>query len=347
MQTDHGYNATPVWTALGGSLANRVPATRSGILALRLLDPLLLALSWIAVARAFGWRAACVALLYWGTNHPAQFGWTGGSFLRQGWLAASVTALCALRGGRPAAAGALFGAAIALRIFPAFIALAFAIQALARMARLRRLELARDHRRLLAGALASLAALIAFSFAAGGGAPAWQAFVANSRTHLATPLRNSVGLATVVSYVPSAAPARDPASEDPYASWKQAKRQAAESRRWLFASLLGGYALLLARVALREPDWVVGVLGLGLVTLAADLTCYYSAGLLGFGLLWLRRESIGVALCLLAASGWWIADTGRPLDEVFTGISLASVLFVLFATLQLARRGAGCGAEAR
>ena len=73
---------------------------------------------------------------------------------------------------------------------------------------------------------------------------------------------------------------------------------------------------------------MVGVLGVGLVTMAAELTCYYSAGLLAFGLLWPRRPSIGIALCALSAAGWWIAGSGREWDEVFTGISLASVAFV-------------------
>ena len=334
IQTDHGYNATPVWTALGGSLASRFPASDRSILALRLIDPLLLAGMWAAVTLTFGWRAACVAALYWGTNYPAQYGWTGGSFLRQGWLVGTVTALCALRRGRPATAGALLAVAIALRIFPVFVAAAIASKALAQMIQRRRLQLATDHRRLLAGALAAGSALFAFSLAAGGGARAWGEFIVDSQAHLATPLRNYVGLATVVSYDPDASSAHtlDRAQDDPYAAWKEARRSAAAERRWIFLALLGGYLALLVSVAVRKEDWVVGVLGMGLVIMAAELTCYYSAGLLAFGLLWPRRPSIGVALCGLSALGWWIAGSGREWDEVFTGISLASVLFIVWAT---------------
>jgi hypothetical protein len=337
IQTDHGYNATPVWTALGGTLANLAPASDRSILALRLIDPLLLAAMWGAVAFAFGWRAACVAALYWGTNYPAQYGWTGGSFLRQGWLVGSVAALCALRRGRPATAGALLAAATLLRIFPIFVAAALVLKALVGMFQQRRFQLLPDHRRLLAGALAAGAALFAFSLAAGGGARAWGEFIADSRAHLATPLRNYVGLATVVSYDPGASSAqtRDRAQDDPYAAWKEARRSAAAERRWIFLGLLGGYLALLARAAARNEDWVVGALGMGLVTMAAELTCYYSAGLLVFGLLWPRRPSIGVALCGLSALGWWIAGSGREWDEVFTGISLASVLFIVWATALL------------
>jgi len=339
MQTDHGYNATPVWTALGGSLANRVPASDLGILALRLIDPLLLAAMWGAVTFAFGWRAACVAALYWGTNYPAQYGWTGGSFLRQGWLVATVMALCALRRGRPATAGALLAVATLLRVFPIFVAAALGVKALVGMFQARHVRLSPDHRRLLAGALVAGGALFAFSLASGGGARAWSEFIADSQAHLATPLRNYVGLATVVSYDPSASSAKtlDQAQDDPYAAWKDARRRAAAERRWIFLALLAGYLALLARAAAHAEDWVVGVLGLGLVTIAAELTCYYSAGLLAFGLLWPRRPSIGIALCGLSAAGWWIAGSGRGWDEAFTGISLASVLFIVWATLLLGR----------
>ena len=42
-QVDHGYNATPVWGLLGRLVAGSGPVTEGRILALRLLDPLLLA----------------------------------------------------------------------------------------------------------------------------------------------------------------------------------------------------------------------------------------------------------------------------------------------------------------
>src|SRR5262245_8888399 len=341
MQVDHGYNATPLWTALGGWLANREAASDSSVLALRLIDPLLLAAMWAGVSLSFGWRAACVAALYWGTNYPAQYGWTGGSFLRQDWLVATILALCALRSGRPAAAGALLALAALCRIFPIFVAGAIAGKALVSMLQTRRLTLSTDHRRLAAGALVAGAGLLAFSLLAGGGPRAWPAFVADSRAHLATPLRNYLGLATVVSYVPAAArgQAQDRASEDPYQAWKDARRGAAAERRWIFLALVAGYLALFARAAARQPDWAMGVLGLGLITIAAELTCYYSAGLLAFGLFWPRRPSIGVALCALSAAGWWIAGSGRGWDEVFTAISLASVLFVAWATLLLGNRG--------
>jgi hypothetical protein len=118
--------------------ADRGPAGIDGsrlaeqVLALALLDPLLMLAAWSAVAFAFGWRATCVALVYWGTNHPANFSWTGGAFLRDDWLAASLVALALLRRGLPAGAGALFGLAASLRAFPAAWLLGPGLAAVAR-----------------------------------------------------------------------------------------------------------------------------------------------------------------------------------------------------------------------
>jgi hypothetical protein len=206
------------------------------------------------------------------------------------------------------------------------------------MLQTRRLRLSTDHRRFAAGALLAGGGLLAFSLLAGAGA--WPSFIADSRAHLATPLRNYVGLATVVAYVPAAAgaQAQESASEDPYQAWKEARSGAAAERRWIFFALVAGYLALFARAAARQPDWAVGALGLGLVLVAAELTCYYSAGLLAFGLFWPRRPGIGIALCALSAAGWWIAGSGRGWDEVFTAISLASVLFVVWATWLLGNR---------
>jgi hypothetical protein len=69
-----------------------------------------------------------------------------------------------------------------------------------------------------------------------------------------------------------------------------------------------------------------------------ELTGYYYSVLLGMGLLWTRRESIGVALCGLAALGWAIANLFYFYDEIYTWISLAAVAFVTYSALAFAAR---------
>jgi hypothetical protein len=336
-QVDHGYNATPAWGLLGGLLAQGGPATERRILLLQLLDPLLLAGTGVAIARAFGWRTLCVAVLYFGTNHPAQYGWVGGSYLRQLELAALLLGICCLRRARPGTAGALLAAAALVRVFPAVAFAGVALRALWGALAARRLALAPEHRRFALAALATAALGVTLSGVAAGGLGAWPAFAENSRVLLGTPLRNHVGLRTVLAYDPAATSRQllDPALDDPYAPWKEARQRTFAARRPIFAVCLAGFGLLLAASVRRAEDWEATVLALGLVPIALELTGYYWSVLAACALLWERRPWIGVALCALSAAGWALAALlpgEARYDEVFTWVSLATVLFVLLAT---------------
>jgi hypothetical protein len=83
--TDHGFNATPVWTIAGAAIASRVPATERSMLLLALLDGAYFAGMLALVWWAFGWRVLVAGLLVFATNFPSRFGWTGGAFLRWDW----------------------------------------------------------------------------------------------------------------------------------------------------------------------------------------------------------------------------------------------------------------------
>jgi hypothetical protein len=333
-QLDHGYNATPVWGLVGGLLARTGPASERQILWLRLLDPLLLAAAGAAIAWAFGWRTLCVALLYWGTNYPAQYGWVGGAYLRQLELAALLVAICCLRRGRPGGAGALLMLAGLVRVYPALAFAGVALRAAWDAVGARRLALAPAHRRFALGALASAALLVPLSGVAAGGLGAWRDFAENSRVLLGTPLRNHVGLRSLLSVHPavSAYASLDPALEDPFAPWKEARRRVFAERRALFAAGVAGFLVLLAAAVRRAEDWSATVLALGLVPVALELTCYYWALLACYALLWDRSPWGGAALCALSALGWAIADRLVWFDEVFPWISLATLAFVVFAT---------------
>src|SRR5215475_4075082 len=247
-QVDHGYNATPAWGLLGALLARTGPATGPRVLALELLDPLLLAASGAAIAWAFGWRTLCVALLYWGTNYPAHYGWVGGAYLRQLDLAALLVGICCLRRARFASGGALLALASLVRVFPALALGGVALKALARAVATRSVRLLPAHRRIAAGALATALVLVPLSGIGVGGLGVWREFAARSRVLLATPLRNHVGLRTVFAFDPAttARALEDPSQEDPFARWKAARRQSFEARRLPFAICVGAFAVLLA-----------------------------------------------------------------------------------------------------
>jgi hypothetical protein len=339
MQRDHGYNPPPSWGALGSWLANLGPASDLQIHALAALDPVLLALMWVAVGWAFGRRALCVAVIYWGTNLFGVFGWTGGAFLRQVWLAAAIGGICCLRRDRPAAGGALLTLATLLRIFPGTLLLAVAVGAAWKMGRERRATLAAAHRRLLAGGLAAAGLIVALSLVGHAGGRPWFDFVANSRLHLTTPLKNHVGLRTLIAYDSATVERRiqgDSAVER-YRIWRDARLERFGEREFVYWTLLAGYIALLAFAVRDQPDWVAAVLGIGLIPVAFELTNYYYAILLGFGLLAARHAFIAAALCGVAALSWAIVDLLHWQDEILTGCSAMVVLFVVFCAAWVLR----------
>ena len=94
---DHGYNPSPTWSLIGGTLAGLVPAgSRAGILLLTMLDPLLLVVVFVAIGRSFGRIPLLYALTSFFLVFGAGFAWTGGSFLRQIWFSCVLGAACAL-----------------------------------------------------------------------------------------------------------------------------------------------------------------------------------------------------------------------------------------------------------
>lgn len=345
--TDRGFNSTPVWNIAASALANTGPPSRARILTLALLDPLLLLIMWGFVAWAFGWRALCVALIYWGTNYPALFGWTGGAFLRQDWLAAAIIGLCLLRRERFTAGGLVLTLSVLLRMTPAILIAGLALKLLGLAWRERSLTLRAPHRRFAAGCLIALAIALPLSALVSGGG-AWADFARNTWIDLGTPSGNFVGWKTVVSYEHETRmkATRDRLLIDLNAPWQQARRDVLQRRQpWFWAGVLGFLAVLLPAVRPNE-DWAAAVLGVGLMVVCVQIPSYYYALLLAYAFLWQRSEGIGVGLCALSAASWLIAGAFSGRDEIFNWVSLASVLFVLFATL-LAWRSASVAEQPR
>jgi hypothetical protein len=202
---DHGFNPSPAWPLLAGPLANLVPAgSHAGVVALTLIDPLLLAAAFTMVGRTFGRRALLYALTHFFLVFGAGFAWTGGSFLRQLWLAASLMGVCALHRGRAAAGGALFGVAVVLRIFPAFFLVGPIAAGLWEWKD--RAAFPRHLARLLGGFLLTLVVVGAASAALlPRGLDHWREFREDLAIHASTPAPNLVGLTQVLAWKPGPA----------------------------------------------------------------------------------------------------------------------------------------------
>jgi hypothetical protein len=240
---------------------------------------------------------------------------------------------------RMAAGGFFLTVAALLRVFPVMAIFGVALGAGSAIWRARRLTLTRAHRRFAVGCAAAAAILIALSFATAGGPRAWIDFAKNIRFHSNMAFLDNVGLKTLLSYDPETRFER--IQQDPGSSpraWNDARDATFERRRPLFFAILVGYMLLLARASDREEDWVAAALGAGSVVMLVTMANYYYAVLLGFAFLWERREGIGAALCGLSALTWWIDWIWDQPDEIYTWVSLATVVFVVAATGSLAWR---------
>jgi hypothetical protein len=196
---DHGFNPTPLWPVMGGTLSRLVPAgSRTGVLVLCLLDPLLLLGAFALVVRAFGWTAALLGVIEFCLIYGASFGWTGGAFLRYVWFACVLAAACFLHRGRFAPAGAVLAVAAALRVFPALFAVPLGLQALFLAWRERRLP--RPHLRFFLALGGTGLALFLLTAVQGRGLGAWGEFRQNMSKHMDTVSPNIVGFTPVFAY---------------------------------------------------------------------------------------------------------------------------------------------------
>ncbi len=338
--TDHGFNASPVWTITGAGLVPQAPLIWPRLRALARIDLALLAVMWAAAFWGFGLRAGCTALIFFGTHYLGSFAWIGGSFLRYDWLVASVIGAALVKRGSLLAGGFALTWATLLRIFPGFLVAAVVMHAAIDLARRRSLTLSAAHRRFAIGCVLALATLVPLSVAVAG-RDAWPEFIANSRKHLATPLVNFVGWKTVVSFDPATTSGalRDSALEDPFTPWHEAMRTNFENRQTVYGVGIAVFVTLLAAALARTSLGAAPLLGIGLVVVCAQIGSYYYALLLGYGLLAASIDAVGIGLLLLSAASLGISDviTGSQ-DVAFTALSALWVLFAV-ATTALAAWG--------
>ena len=336
-QGDHGYNATPVWAILGRLIADWGPLSKEKIDRIAIIDTVILLAMWLAVLWAFGWQAACVALIYWGCNFPARFYWNGGSFLRYDWQLWLVVGICLLKKRYPFGAGLSLTYATLLRVFPGFVVAAVILKVLYRMVRERRFVLTNDQMRFAAGCIVAMAVLFPASSWAMGGLDAWGEFAENSEKHLATALTNNMGLKTVMGYDPGtrAKVMRNNDLDDPFAEWKQARAHYYSISKPIMLGVVLLFCFLLARAGDRGEDWEAACLGAGLIVMAVELTCYYYGFLLTYGLLWQRRKLPGILAAALASVTCMLSELPWN-DDHFGAMSLASVLTVIAVTAHAA-----------
>jgi hypothetical protein len=341
---DHGYNATPVWTAVGGWIAGAPGASPARLAA---IDFVLYVVLFAAIVWAFGADVGALAVLVWGVGLPWQYSWTGGAFARASWLALTVGALCLVRRSRFGAGGAALAGAALLRVFPAAFAAGPALLALRDAVRSRRIP--RRYLHMAAGAAASAAVLLALAAWRTGGLDTWLELRDNLVKHAASPSGNDIGLAAIFAWDPDNTQAEVLAGGrlDDYARWERGRHEAFAARRPLYfvaaAAMLAGFTALVLRTA--RAEWEALAMGVLVVLAVAEISSYY---LVLFLLLapFAAARPRRVALLAAAAAGSQLPVFSEPSADtlyfvqsiVFVGAAIA--LFVDVAWVRTKRKTA-------
>jgi hypothetical protein len=340
MLKDHGYNASPVWTALGHALADTGPATKVQVLKLVLLDPLFLLAMVAMIAWAFGWRVAMVAMLFLGTAIPSRYLWTGGAFLRHDWLFWLVGSVCLLKKDKPFLAGAFIAYATLLRLFPA-VAIAGPVCLLIEIYR-REKRLDRRLLRYFAGGIAATAVLVSLSLATPGSVETWRDFARNTQKHASTAYTNHMGLPFVLGFRPATTGKYmyKATSSEPWNEWKDKRAESFRQLKPLFVVLCGVFLVMLyfaVAGAAAEP-WIAASLGMGMIAVGTDLSCYYYGFFVGVVLAMHRRMEAGIFMMLLSL-GWQIVDRASKSpfdDEKYVAMSVLALVAYAVILLRFA-----------
>jgi hypothetical protein len=372
-QTDHGYNATPVWNIMGSFLANLGPASDSLVRDVLIkIDPFFIIGMCLMTWWAFGWRVLSVALAVFATSFPNRFYWTGGAFLRWDWLFYFVGGVCFVKKEKPFLGGVFLGYSALLRVFPAFCLVGPALVVVQQLlgerapdrpwwkpapfANVRELYLRVDRRyvRFFAGLALISALLVPVSLAMSNGISSYRDFYKNSQKHNKTPLTNYMGLKTVMIYRPSEAGRvlKNDKLEDPWGHWKQVKLKTGERTKFLLLVAQLAFVVLLWRALRGVEPWVALAMGTTMMAIMFELTCYYYSFMFVVALLYEKRKEVG-ALLLAATAMTGFLDwaptkylpNGLPwdrikmsqwLDEQYTWMSLAIIIAFVWALYQFA-----------
>ncbi len=359
MLMDHGYNASPISNMVATVLTNigwrdQMPQIsqarvdpedlkkfRKRILRYAMIDLALYAGAFLMIFWAFGLRATALSMLIWGTGYPWGYFWTGGSFARVPWFFMAVAAVCLLKRGFPLLSGFALSWSALLRLFPAAMAggpIAAVIDRFVRRKKIDRPWLDASDKRFITGGVLGLLVLCTSSVAVNG-VNAHTDFLDNTLKHSETPLTNHMGLPTILSYRPSTVGrfTKDPSLEDPWAKWKQARKETKHDRRWLHGLLLLGMFVLLALCGRTLAPWAVLAGSTIFIIGFFELTCYYYSFAVLLAPLAIERLRYTVALILMVIAGLVLQFFIGWYDEQYiweTVAVLAATLYILIDIVQ-------------
>jgi hypothetical protein len=337
IQRDHGYNGTPLTTALLGALARLAGEDPARFLAAVVwADLVLIVLVGVWIARRLGATAGCVFLLCWLLDPLNDYEFTGGAFLRYNYFIALALGIALHREGRPIGTGVCLGLAALFRIFPVFFLLALLACDVISSQRRRRLV---EHARVFAAAAATIVVVAAGTsfLATPSDDNPWveQLQSIGSRNAFHAPNGISLRFPFLYSEAHNVNAAIEAARQGEELDWLAETTRTFERRLpWYAASLaaLAGLTLLFARRAVGAEVFAVGLAGLFGVLI---LSHYYYCMLALVGLMFREDTRVLAGLvagfAVLSLSSWLppmseVVDLRFAVQSVEVGLGLALLL---------------------
>ena len=341
--SDHGYNGTPVTTAILGSLANHHPGSSASFVnVMAAMDLVLILVLALLIARLLSFEIALSFLFLWCVNPFNDYGFIGGSYLRYSYLNALALGIVCMRAGFQKWSGALLAASALLRVFPVLFYIAILAHDLLNPRRRDLLKKrARFHAAFVLTAIGLLGATSLIDTPSARNP--WVLFAESISVHNQKWAANQIGLQYFFFYSHDhnleAVDSSWPSGER--LNWAVEARRTYESRKPLYwiSAVLGGLATLsfLRRARANEAF----VAGLALVFLSVMASHYYYALLALIPLILPKDARALVALSIafaiaiairLSASLDSIMDLQFLVLNVVVGVLIASLMLMLRLT---------------
>ena len=302
---DHGYNGTPLTTAVLSGIARAVPLSAASFARIFCwFDLLLIAFASALLARNTGPDGGLLFFVLFCSNPLNDYTFIGGSFLRYLYFVSLALGIDAYERGRLAKSGTLAAASTLLSVFPAVLVAGVWIRDLLAPNRAVRMRAGRPF--VMAFGFSIVALLLATSLSrTPTGENAWAMFREAIGVHAQAFTPNRIGLAVIFSYAShvETTPAWSADGEFiPLPTWSQRAAETLQARRPLYVAsqlALASLALLFLR---RAPKCEAFFGGLVLLFTFVTLGHYYYGVLSLVPLMFMRRNDAVVPLCVL-----WLA----------------------------------------